>query len=137
LYNFTPANLNKSILLLKKKESSTARLKSDIFQNMRNERIKYKDFWFKITGSLIASEIIDALGREESFFYRFTTRYFYTDLLGGFAIALLLWEVVRFATCYLDKKYDWIEKPVQRILLQTILGVIVPALFSFFSLSPL
>jgi DNA-binding LytR/AlgR family response regulator len=92
----------------------------------------YHDFWFKIVGSLVASEIIDTLGREESFFYRFTTSYFYMDLLGGFVIALLLWETVRFATRYLDKKYDWMEKSVQRILLQTILGVIVPALLSFF-----
>jgi hypothetical protein len=99
---------------------------------MRNERIEYKDFWFKIIGSLIASEIIDTLDREESFFYRFTTKYFYIDLLGGFVIALLLWETVRFATRYLDRKYDWMEKPAQRIILQTILGVMVPALLSFF-----
>jgi hypothetical protein len=92
----------------------------------------YNDFWFKIGGSLVASQIIDSIGREESYFQRFTTKYFYTDLLGGFVIALLLWETVRFVVRYLDKSYDWFEKPIQRILLQLLLGVFVPALLSFF-----
>lgn len=92
----------------------------------------YKDFWFKIIGSIVASQIIDAINREESFFQRLTTSYFYTDLLGGFAIALLLWEVTRYATKQLDKRYSWIEKPAQRILLQILFGVAGPALLSFF-----
>jgi len=92
----------------------------------------YKDFWFKIIGSLVASQIIDSIGREESYFHRFTTKYFYTDLLGGFVIALLLWETVRFVVRQLDKNYNWFEKPIQRILLQLIFGVFTPALLSFF-----
>lgn len=92
----------------------------------------YKDFWVKIIGSLIASQIIDALNREESYFQRFTTSYFYTDLLGGFAIALLLWEIVRRVTCYLDRQYNWMEKPAQRLALQAGLGIFMPSLLSFF-----
>ena len=92
----------------------------------------YKDFWVKIFGSLIASQIIDALNREDSYFQRFTTSYFYTDLLGGFAIALLLWEIVRRITCYLDRQYSWMEKPVQRLALQIALGIFIPSLLSFF-----
>jgi hypothetical protein len=92
----------------------------------------YKDFWVKIIGSLIASQIIDALNREESYVQRFTTSYFYTDLLGGFAIALLLWEIVRRITRYLDRQYSWIEQPVQRLALQVGLGIFLPSLLSFF-----
>lgn len=92
----------------------------------------YKDFWFKIIGSLVASQIIDSIGREESYFQRFTTKYFYTDLLGGFIIALILWETVRFTVRYLDKNYNWFEKPIQRVLWQLIFGVVAPALLSFF-----
>jgi hypothetical protein len=92
----------------------------------------YKDFWVKIIGSLIASQIIDALNREESYFQRFTTSYFYTDLLGGFVIALLLWEIVRRITRYLDRQYSWIEQPVQRLALQVGLGIFMPSLLSFF-----
>jgi len=94
-------------------------------------RQKYKDFWLRIVGSVASSAIIDALGREDSYFHRLTTPYFYTDLLGGFVIAFILWEIVRRVTFYLDGKYDWLENTIQRILLQTLLGVIVPAFLSF------
>src|SRR5687767_928820 len=92
---------------------------------------KYKDFWFKIIGCLLASYIIDALNREETFFQRLSTKYFYIDLAGGFVIALVLWEMVRFATRYLDKRISWTEQPLKRILLQLGLGVVLPSLFSF------
>lgn len=92
----------------------------------------YKDFWVKIIGSLIASQIIDALNREESYFQRFTTPYFYTDLLGGFLIALFLWEFVRRITRYLDRQYNWMEQPAQRLALQASLGIFLPSLLSFF-----
>lgn len=93
--------------------------------------IVYKDFWFKIIGSLVASQVIDSIDREESYFERLSSKYFYSDLLGGFVIALILWEIVRFSTRYLDKKYSWIENSFRRTLLQFLLGVCVPALFSF------
>ena len=93
---------------------------------------RYKDFWFKIVGSLVGSQIIDALNREESFFQRMTTKYFYIDMLGGFAIALLLWEVTRFAIRQLDKRYSWIEHTAKRTLLQVVFAIAMPALFSFF-----
>jgi hypothetical protein len=95
-------------------------------------KIVYRDTWFRIIGSLVASQIIDAQGREESYFQRFTSKYFYIDLLGGFVIAFLLWEIARFSIRFLDRRYDWLQQPVQRILLQAILGVGMPALLSFF-----
>ena len=94
--------------------------------------VKYKDFWVKIVGSLLASEIIDSVGRDESIFRRLTSFHFYTDLLGGFVIALVLWEIIRFVTRRLDLHYDWFGKPVQRVLLQFAFGVLTPALLSFF-----
>ena len=45
-------------------------------------------------GSLLAY-LGALLAREESLFQRMSTRHFYTDLLGGFVIALILWEIVR------------------------------------------
>ena len=95
------------------------------------KKISYNDFWIKIPGSLIASEVVDALGRNESIFRRITTFSFYTDLLGGFVISLVLWEMIRYVVKRLDKKFDWFEQPVQRIALQLLLGIILPAFLSF------
>jgi hypothetical protein len=92
---------------------------------------KYKDFWFKIIGCVAASFVIDALNREESFFTRLSYSYFYTDLLGGFVIALLIWETARIAIRWLDRKYSWTEQPARRITFQLLLAVCLPALLSF------
>jgi hypothetical protein len=98
-------------------------------QNINN--YVYNDFWVKIIGCLIASEMIDSLGREESIFKRVSSIHFYTDLLGGFLIALILWEMVRFIIRRLDKKFDWLEHPVQRISMQLFFGVLAPAILCF------
>src|SRR6185295_17790301 len=102
-----------------------------IQQSTHRTEIRYNDFWIKIIGSLVASEMIDSIGREESIFRRITHPYFYTDLLGGFVISLILWEIVRFVIHRLDKKYNWIDHPVQRILLQFLFAIVLPAFLCF------
>jgi len=102
-----------------------------IRQPIHKAEVRYHDFWIKIIGSLIASEMIDSIGREESIFRRITHPYFYTDLLGGFIISLILWEIVRFVIYRLDRKYNWIDDPVRRILLQFLLAVVLPAFLCF------
>lgn len=93
---------------------------------------RYNDFWFKIIGSLVSAHLIDAINREDSFFERFTTPHYYTDLLGGFVISLMIWEVVRFVTHFLDRRYDWLKQTFTRVVWQLLLALLVPALLSFF-----
>jgi len=102
-----------------------------IQQPIDKTEVRYNDFWIKIIGALVASEMIDSIGREESIFKRITHPYFYTDLLGGFIISLILWEIVRFAIRRLDKKYNWIDYPAQRIPLQFLFAVVIPAFLCF------
>ncbi len=102
-----------------------------IQQPIYKTEVRYNDFWIKIIGSLVASEMIDSIGREESIFKRVTHPYFYTDLLGGFIISLILWEIVRFVIRRLDKKYNWIDHPAQRISLQFLFAIVVPAFLCF------
>jgi hypothetical protein len=102
-----------------------------IQQPIHKTEIRYNDFWIKIIGSLIASEMIDSIGRYESIFRRVTHLYFYTDLLGGFVISLILWELVRFVIHRLDKKYSWIDYPAQRIFLQFLFAIVTPAFLCF------
>ena len=102
-----------------------------IQQPIHKTEIRYNDFWIKIIGSLIASEMIDSIGRYQSIFRRVTHLYFYTDLLGGFVISLILWELVRFVIHRLDKKYSWIDYPAQRIFLQFLFAIVTPAFLCF------
>jgi hypothetical protein len=96
-----------------------------------NQKITYNDIWFKLVGCLAISGIIDSLGRTEPIFSRLSTSYFYTDLLGGFVIAFLIWEYVRVVIKKLDRRYDWLYKPVQRVSLQVLFCILAPALLSF------
>lgn len=102
-----------------------------IQQPIYKTEVRYNDFWVKIIGSLVASEMIDSIGREESIFKRVTHPYFYTDLLGGFIISLILWEIVRFVIHRLDKKYNWIDHPARRISFQFLFAIVVPAFLCF------
>jgi len=102
-----------------------------IQEPIHKTEVRYNDFWIKIIGSLIASEMIDSIGRDESIFRRITHPYFYTDLLGGFVISLILWELVRFVIHRLDKKYSWIDYPAQRIFLQFLFAIVTPAFLCF------
>ena len=102
-----------------------------IQEPIHKTEVRYNDFWIKIIGSLVASEMIDSIGRDESIFRRITHPYFYTDLLGGFVISLILWELVRFVIHRLDKKYSWIDYPAQRIFLQFLFAIVTPAFLCF------
>jgi hypothetical protein len=90
----------------------------------------YKDFWLKIFSCLAIAEVVDSIGREESFIQRAGSKYFYIDLLGGFVLALLIWEVTRFAILRLDRAYDWLERPISRISMQLLLGFLLPVMLS-------
>ena len=102
-----------------------------IQEPIHKTEVRYNDFWIKIIGSLIASEMIDSIGRDESIFRRITHPYFYTDLLGGFVISLILWELVRIVIRRLDKKFSWIDYPAQRIFLQFLFAIVTPAFLCF------
>jgi hypothetical protein len=92
---------------------------------------KYNDRWLKITGSLFCAHFIEAFGREESFFQLLPRRSYQLALLSGFVIAYLLWEMISRISAWLDLHYDWFSKPVARIFLQAIFGVILTAILLY------
>jgi hypothetical protein len=92
----------------------------------------YKDLEIKLAGSVVMAHFIDSLGRTETFFQRLATRQYYISLFFGFLIAVALWELVRRITLYLDPRYPWLTRLTQRMLLQLLLGVALPAIVCFF-----
>jgi hypothetical protein len=94
--------------------------------------IVYKDLEIKLAGSVVMAHFIDSLGRTDSFFQRLATRQYYISLFFGFLITLALWELVRRITLYLDPRYPWLPRLTQRMLLQLLLGVALPAIVCFF-----
>lgn len=93
--------------------------------------VQYPDFSLKIVACLFVSYLVDAINREETFLQHITSTYFLTDLLSGFVIALLLWEWVRQAVRFLDKRYSWVNQVVERGVYQFVLGLVLPSFFCF------
>lgn len=100
--------------------------------NQQNKSFPYKDRWIKLVGSLLGAHYIDSLNRSESLFERLLSSVYYINLISGFLIAITLWEIVSRVSYYLDSKYSWFETTALRIVLQTLLGVLLPSLLCFF-----
>lgn len=92
---------------------------------------KYNDRWLKITGSLFCAHFVEAIGREESFFQLLPRKSYQLALLSGFVIAYLLWELISRISAWLDGHYDWFSKPVTRIFLQAVFGVILTSILLY------
>jgi hypothetical protein len=92
-------------------------------------KVKYRDLWVRLTGSFAASHFIEILGRDESLFFLLLQKFYYIDVLSGFCIAFVIWEIISRASTYLDKRFAWEEQTLARALLQITLGVFVPSVF--------
>ncbi|MDO1451202.1 LytTR family DNA-binding domain-containing protein [Rhodocytophaga aerolata] len=90
-------------------------------------REKRTDLWVKVIGSFLASHFIEILGREESLFYLLLQKFYYIDVLSGFCIAFVLWEIISRVSRYLDRRLAWEEQTLQRALLQITFGVFIPS----------
>ncbi len=90
----------------------------------------YKDFWIRIIGSLVGSQVVDFMGRLESFFNKITSGFYYADLLSGFIIAFILWKMVRRFTILLDTKYDWLQHTFLHCTAASLLSPVTSALQS-------
>lgn len=60
---------------------------------------------------------------------------FYVKLLAAFLIACFFIEFVHLVTIQLDKVYDWKEKPLIRLTLQFLLGMLLPGIIDILFLS--
>jgi len=92
----------------------------------------YKDHWIRISGAVLWSHFIKSLGYRESLFEMFMEPGYFVDILAGTGITLLIWELIRQMTSWLDRHYDWLEHTLMRTFLQLLLGAALPGLLVFF-----
>jgi hypothetical protein len=93
--------------------------------------VRYKDTWLKIIGSLFIAHFIEMIGREETIWELLLYRFYYIEAGTGFIMALTIWECISQVSRWLDKNYDWVDKPVFRSLLQLSLGVGISSLLTY------
>ncbi|WP_461789454.1 LytTR family DNA-binding domain-containing protein [Pedobacter sp.] len=93
--------------------------------------VSYNDFWLRVISSVIAAHFIVVYGVEKSLFHILLTPVYYVAMAGSVTIAFILITFVRMIYIRLDRKYGWIERPVERTGLQLLLGLIAPGILAF------
>lgn len=94
--------------------------------------IRYHDLYVRIAASVIGAHIVVIFGEPLSTFEILLKSYYYPAFAISFVIAFLLITYVWWVSTFLNRKYDWEHYPLSRTLLQTLLGMVVPAFLAFF-----
>ncbi|CAD5254872.1 MULTISPECIES: LytTR family transcriptional regulator DNA-binding domain-containing protein [unclassified Imperialibacter] len=87
-----------------------------------------RDIWVILGVSFVVSQVFLSIGADLSWFELLYQTNFLPDTIYSFSLTSLLWLFVRQVTKQLQKKHDWFDRPLSRILLQTILGLALPSL---------
>jgi hypothetical protein len=93
--------------------------------------IRYNDFPVRVIAAILAAQYIVGFGQDENIFELLVLPEYYPALIASLIIAYGLVEFVYRITVFLDKRCNWDQKPIVRIILQAILGVGLPLLLSF------
>lgn len=92
---------------------------------------RYNDLVLRLIFAFIGAHIVTEFGGNEPWLNRLFTREYFIEFGSTLAITLLIVQLVYWATIILDRHFDWYEKPLQRTLLQALLGILVPAIITF------
>lgn len=93
--------------------------------------VQYKDLYFRLILSLAAAHIIVMFGERHSLSELLLMPEYYISVAASFLIAFTLVSTVRWVTLKLDRRYDWMDEPLQRTGMQILLVVIGPGLLAF------
>ncbi|WP_245553467.1 LytR/AlgR family response regulator transcription factor [Echinicola vietnamensis] len=91
----------------------------------------YNDRYFRWIVAVLAALFISLYGTMEDFLDHFFMPEFYIEFLSSLLIAILLIECIYRVTLQLDKYYDWQERPLIRLGLQLLFGVLMPGIIDF------
>jgi len=95
------------------------------------KQIIYNDLYFRIIAALISAHIIVVIGEDETFFHLLVDKDYYRALSFSFIIAFLLVNLVYWVTRRLDKKNDWKQHKIRRLVLQFFFAFFLPSIAAF------
>jgi hypothetical protein len=98
---------------------------------MKGRTIRYRDTLLRVVGALAAAHFITVFGDEQPLGEILLSFNYWVALVCGGVIAFGVMTIVRYVTILLDKRYDWLEQPVPRVLLQALFGWVVPSFAAF------
>lgn len=92
---------------------------------------KSEDLFFRTLCAVFGAHVMVVFGVETSFFEAILNPVYYKAMAGSLLIALPVVEYTAFISRRLDQKWDWIQKPLERGLLQALFGVIITSVITF------
>ncbi len=98
---------------------------------MLHPKTNYNDRIFRICAAVTGAFLISEFGSTVSFFERILTWEFYIEYGSTLVISAIVIGWVYRITVWLDQRFNWIKHPVQRLFLQLLLGLGVPAIMVF------
>ena len=86
----------------------------------------YNDLVYRLIFAIAGAHLVTEFGGNEPWLQRLFTKEYYIEFGSTLAITLLIIHMVWWATVVLDRNFPWHGLPVQRVLLQLLLGLVVP-----------
>lgn len=96
--------------------------------------LRYIDQFLRVVLCVSAAILLAMYGSGARYLDSLSHNSYIIKLLAAFFIAGFFLEFVHRVTEQLDKKYDWKEKPLLRLILQFALGVVLPGMIDLFFL---
>ncbi|TRW21490.1 LytTR family transcriptional regulator [Flavobacterium zepuense] len=93
--------------------------------------IKYKDGYFRLVLGAMAAHIIVMYNIDKGFFEALFTISYLRGFIGSWIIAMLLIQYVYYVTVRLDRKYDWHNNTLLRLLWQLLVAFGAPSILAF------
>lgn len=94
-------------------------------------QIVYNDLYARLLITLFGAHYIVSFGEPESFFELVLMWDFIRSLLYSWSIAFILITLIRWITLKLDKRFNWQERTIVRLLLQSLFGIAALSLVAF------
>lgn len=88
---------------------------------------QYRDRWMLGIGSVFLGYFFVTIGQDERFFQLIQQPVYLRDWLITTLITALVWMLIRTATVWLDRRYDWLRQPLSRLAGQVLAGFFLPA----------
>ena len=92
---------------------------------------QYRDGWIRFGLSIFAAHIVTEYGGTEPWYKRVFTIDYYQEFGSTLIITLLITYLVFKVTSFLDRRFDWNEKTLTRLMMQVLLGLILPSIITF------
>lgn len=92
---------------------------------------QYKDGWIRFGISIIGAHIVTEYGGTEPWYKRVFTGDYYQEFGSTLIITFLITYLVFKINAFLDRRFDWTEKTLVRLMMQILLGLILPSVITF------